>query len=299
MKNRYVFLKDGSDGNGVNTRTAMLGAVIGDVAGSFYEHHNIKHCPDTDKLIDFRSRFTDDSVMTCAVAEGIANALKKLPCQWLTVEEHENVIRSELVKSMVSYGSKHLRAGFGGRFITWILSGGKKHCDSFGNGSAMRVSYAGWIARTLEEAERLGELSAKVSHGHPEGIKGAVAVAGSIFILRATESKEEVRKYVKGFYDIDFTLDGIRDGYTFDVTCRGSVPQAIVAFLEGESFADVISKAISIGGDSDTIAAIAGSLAEVIYGVPEDMQKAAADKLSEDLLDGLENSVLFLNGYNS
>ena len=158
----------------------------------------------------------------------------------------------------------------------------------------MRVSFAGWAARSLKEAEVLAELSAAVTHNHPEGIKGAKAVAGSIFILRSGGTKEDVQQYAGRYYDLGFTLDEIREAYTFDVSCQGSVPQAIVAFLTGESFADVVAEAISIGGDSDTIAAIAGSMAEVIYPIPTALKQCVADRLDDFLLQILLKAAEFV-----
>lgn len=140
----------------------------------------------------------------------------------------------------------------------------------------------------------LAELSAAVTHNHPEGIKGAKAVAGSIFILRSGGTKEDVRQYAGRYYDLGFTLDEIREAYTFDVSCQGSVPQAIVAFLTGESFADVVAEAISIGGDSDTIAAIAGSMAEVIYPIPTALKQRVADRLDDFLLQILLKAAEFV-----
>ena len=155
----------------------------------------------------------------------------------------------------------------------------------------MRASYAGWAAESPEEAEKLGEISARVTHDHPEGIKGAVAVAGCIYRLRVGASKEDVRSYASRFYDLNFTLDDIRERYTFDVSCAGSVPQAIEAFLEGGSFTGVISNAISIGGDSDTIAAIAGSIAEAFYPIPQTLRGEMLDRLDPFLLDTIADSI--------
>ena len=155
----------------------------------------------------------------------------------------------------------------------------------------MRASYAGWAAESPEEAEKLGEISARVTHDHPEGIKGAVAVAGCIYRLRVGASKEDVRAYASRFYDLNFTLDDIRERYTFDVSCAGSVPQAIEAFLEGGSFTGVISNAISIGGYSDTIAAIAGGIAEAFYPIPQTLRGEMLDRLDPFLLDTIADSI--------
>lgn len=257
------FMISGGWGND-NVYTAMMGAVCGDVVGSVYERDNIKHKPDKEHLVQPRARFTDDSVMTCAVAEGIRLGLSQLPKEWLNAPEHERVLKECIRDAMLLYGRKYPRAGYGSGFRSWLGSSNPQPYHSYGNGSAMRASYAGWAARSLEEAEKLGEISASVTHNHPEGIKGARVTAGCIFLLRAYGDKNKIREYAGQYYDLNFTLDGIRPTYAFDSSCAGTVPPAIVAFLEGTDFADVIANAISIGGDSDTVAAIAGSLAEVI-----------------------------------
>lgn len=275
----------------------MLGAIVDDIAGSLYEHNNIKYCIESDEMLSEHCRFTDDTVMTCAVADGIVKGLMQLPNYWLNTVNYEEILCNEIVSSMQLFGKKYLNAGYGFNFLKWILSSNPKPYNSFGNGSAMRVSYVGWIARSLEEAEILAELSAKVTHNHPDGIKGAIVVAGSIYKLLHNGNKEDIRKYAESFYNIDFSLDQIRTDYSFDVSCQGSVPQAIVAFLEGTSFSDVISKAISIGGDSDTIAAIAGSLAETMYQIPTDLYQKAIYKLDDFLVCSIEASIKFRSEY--
>lgn len=267
----------------------MLGAVCGDIAGSRYEFHNIKYCLREEELIDDDCCFTDDTVMTCAVAQGFVNGFNRM--QQDGSQQKEAVLLEEIKRAMQFFGRKYPYAGYGGRFRRWIAANDPEPYNSWGNGSAMRASYAGWAAGSLEEAEWLAEISAKVTHDHPEGIKGAQAVAGSIFILRNGGGKEQVEQYVSGYYDLNFTLDKIREEYCFDVSCQGSVPQAVRAFLEGENFSDVIARAISIGGDSDTIAAIAGSIAEVIYPVPEGLKNRALKKLDSFLLDTLQRAV--------
>ena len=179
-------------------------------------------------------------------------------------------------------------------FKRWLEGGGCAAYRSYGNGSAMRVSYAGWAASSLEEAEKLAALSAKITHDHPDAVIGAKVVAGCIFHLRCGASKQDIYNYASSFYDLDFSLDEIRSTYTFDVSCKGSVPQAIRAFLEGSSFTDVLSGAISIGGDSDTIAAIAGSIAEVIYPVPQGLRGCVIDRMDRFLLNTIVESVDFL-----
>ena len=274
-------------------RTTMMGAVCGDVAGSVYEWHNIKHKPDKNQLIRPNARFTDDSVMTCAVAEGLRIGLSQLPENWMDVPGAEDILFRAVQNSLHHFGRKYPNAGYGGTFRKWLSSPYPEPYGSWGNGSAMRASYAGWVARTLAEAEKLAEISAKVTHNHPEGIKGAVVVAGSIFLLRCGKSKQDIFHYASRFYNLNFTLDSIRDQYVFDVSCVGSVPQAIKAFLEEDSFADVLSAAISIGGDSDTIAAIAGSIAEVIYPIPQGLRGRVIDRMDKFLLNTIVEAVDF------
>ncbi len=278
----------------------MMGAICGDMAGSIYEWHNIKYVLSEDQLIQGSARFTDDSVMTLAVAVGLKNALQKCGKRTGFTSEDETVIREEVQRSLRFYGQRYPRAGYGGSFFRWLASPAPKPYNSWGNGSAMRASYAGWAAKTLEDAELLGRLSAEVTHNHPEGVKGAVAVSGGIFTLLHSENedvaarKEELARYEAQHYALDFTLDEIRPGYTFDVSCQGSVPQAIRAFLEGSSYAEVIALAISIGGDSDTIAAIAGSLAEAVYPIPEQIQERALARLDDTFKRELKDAVDFL-----
>jgi len=273
--------------------TAMMGAACGDVAGSVYEFNNIKEKPE--KLIAEASRFTDDTVMTCAVAEGLRRGLSVLSKNWIGNSEAEGLLFRAVQDSMLEFGREYPDAGYGASFAEWLVSANPKPYGSFGNGSAMRVSYAGWIAKTLEEAERLAEITALVTHNHSEGIKGAKVIAGCIFLLKDGASKEDVREYASKYYNLDFTLDDIREYYFFDATCKGSVPEAIKAFLEGEDFADVISLALSIGGDSDTIAAIAGSLAEAIYPIPQELRGSVIDKLDKKLLSAISDAVDYID----
>ena len=169
-------------------------------------------------------------------------------------------------------------------FNNWLRTENPEPYNSWGNGSAMRVSSVGWISKTLEEAEELAAISAEVTHNHPYGIEGAKAVAGSIWILLNNGKKEDVKRYIENnYYNLEFNIDGIRSNYKFDVSCQGSVPQAIKAFLEGKDYEDTIRNAISIGGDSDTIAAIAGSLAEAHFGIPNNIRKKAWKYLDDDL----------------
>ncbi|MCD7844241.1 MAG: ADP-ribosylglycohydrolase family protein, partial [Clostridiales bacterium] len=200
-------------------RTRMLGAICGDMAGSVYEFHNIKHILTEDQLIQGRACLTDDSVMTLAVAVGLKNALQKCGKRTGFTLEDESVIREEVQNALRFYGQRYPHAGYGGSFRRWLASPDPLPYNSWGNGSAMRASYAGWVAQTLEDAELLGRLSAEVTHNHPEGIKGAVAVSGGIFTLLHSESedvaarKEELARYEAQHYDLNFTLDKIRPGY--------------------------------------------------------------------------------------
>ena len=248
----------------------MLGAIIGDIVGSTRESHNIK--TEDFELVPQGSCFTDDTVMTVAVAEGLRRGLAMLPLDWQNTPGAEGELRESVRRRLRDYGRRYPNAGYGGSFRRWLKTSHPKPYNSWGNGSAMRASYAGWVARSLAEAETLAELSAIITHDHPEGIKGAKVVAGMIYLLRTGISKEKALDYARKFYNLDFTLDEIRPGYRFDVSCQGSVPQAIRAFAEGDSFSEVLALAISIGGDSDTIAAIAGSVAEVIYPIPQQIR---------------------------
>ena len=251
----------------------MLGAICGDIVGSVYEWHNIK-TKEFEFLKD-KCFFTDDSVMTIAIARACIEYCK---------DKDKEKFKDNCVKYMILYGRRYPDSGYGVRFNVWLNSNEPKPYGSFGNGSAMRVSPCGWIAKSLEEAEELAKISSEVTHNHPEGIKGAKSIAGAIWLLRNGKSKEEVMQYIKeNYYNIDFTLDEIRDEYSFNETCQECVPQAIEAFMESTDFEDAIRNAISIGGDSDTIAAITGSLAEACYGMTKEMKSKIVSYLTEDL----------------
>lgn len=254
----------------------MIGAIIGDIAGSRFERVN---CRSKDfRIFHEKSHPTDDSVMSLAIAKAI------LECNG----DYSN-LSSRAVSCMQELGRIYKNAGYGGTFIQWIWSKEPKPYGSFGNGAAMRVSPCGFAAGSIAEAKRLSEMVTKVSHDHPEGLKGAEAVAVCVFLARSGKKKKEIRDYVEqNYYDIDFTIDGIRSSYKFDVSCQGSVPVALEAFFESTDFEDAIRNAVSVGGDSDTIAAMAGAVAEAYYGVPEDF---AHDTM--DYLDGLEAEILY------
>lgn len=253
----------------------MLGAIIGDIIGSVYEWHNIK----TKQFELFKSNgfFTDDSVMTCA------NALAAMEYK---TSRGQTSFGEILIPEMKRLGQKYPDAGYGGMFMHWLFSGETKPYFSYGNGSAMRVSPVAWIAADLEEAESLAKQSAEVTHNHPEGIRGAQAVAAAIYLARSHQSKQEIKAYLESkYYPLNFRLDDIRADYKFDVTCQGSVPQAIEAFFESEDFEDAVRNAVSIGGDSDTLAAMTGSIAEAYYGIPPAIKARALQFLDEELTE--------------
>jgi len=253
----------------------MTGAILGDIVGSIYEFDNIK--TKEFELFDKECFFTDDSVMTIAVAKALM--------QYEAINE-SNVeeFKEELITVMHQIGIKYPDCGYGGHFLVWIIRNKREPYNSFGNGSAMRVSSVGWYAKNLKETELIAKATAEVTHNHPEGIKGAVATAGAVFLARTGATMEEIKEYVARYYTIDFTIDEIRSVYDYDVTCQGTVPQAMQAFFESESFEDAIRNAISIGGDSVTLAAITGAVAEGYYGIPDDLKKTALSYLDERLL---------------
>ena len=241
----------------------MLGAIIGDIAGSIYEWDN--HKSKDFQFLDPACCPTDDSIMSLAVAKAIVEC-----------NGDYSDFEEKCVVFMQMLGKKYPDAGYGGSFFRWIFADFPKAYGSWGNGSAMRVSPCGFAASSLEEALTLAEKQASVSHDHPEGIKGAQAVAAAIYLAKTRHSKDEIRSYItENFYELDFTLDEIREDYKFDVSCQGSVPQALEAFFESDGFEDAIRCAISIGGDSDTIAAMTGGIAEAFYGIPEEIRKTA------------------------
>lgn len=283
------------DKNTLLKSNKMLGAICGDICGSIFEWDNINYKLSEQSLMNPDCKFTDDSVMTIAVAFGIKNALEKVDNKWFNNLIQEEIIFDEIQKAMRAIGNNYLHVGYGGSFYRWLRMENPLPYGSWGNGSAMRVSYAAWAANSLEEAERLAEISARVTHNHPDGIAGAKVTAGCIYILKTGGSKEDVIEYASKYYDINFKLDDIRYIYTFDVSCKGTVPYAIVSFLEAGSFADTISNAISIGGDSDTLAAIAGSIAEAYYPMSDKMKKYVVSKLDNNFLDFLNECINYLD----
>ena len=283
----------------------MLGAIVGDIVGSVYEWNNIK----TKDFPLFRENcfFTDDTVMTCAVAEAVMIGGRK----------------DDFIDAMKKYGRMYPDAGYGTRFSSWIDSDNREPYYSFGNGSAMRVSPCAWLmdcgfcARTgmTPSTRKLARLSAEVTHNHLEGIKGAMATTDAIFLCRyyfggycgdyeqpindnPTECKGQIKDYIEQEYgyNLSQTLDEIRPNYRFNETCQDTVPQAIIAFLESRDFEDAIRNAISLGGDSDTLAAITGSIAEAAYGIPDWIKEQAYSYLDEPLKNVIERWELYIAG---
>lgn len=253
----------------------MYGAILGDIIGSPFEFDRGDKTKDF-KLFSRRSHFTDDSVMTLAVCE----ALLKVG-QDVTVKEIEDAV----ISSMQSWGRRYPHAGYGGYFRRWLTARHPEPYNSYGNGSAMRVSAAGWLFDSLEKTRTVAKATANVTHNHPEGIKGAEATASAIFMARNGSSKEEIKKYIENefHYDLNRTLNEIRPGYHMDETCQKTVPEAIIAFLEAKDFEDAIRNAVSLGGDTDTLGAITGSIAEAYYGIPEWLITECRKRINRDM----------------
>ena len=241
----------------------MLGALIGDIAGSPYEWSNCKS--KEFPLLEPRCRMTDDSVMTAAVASAVL----------MGDLENLDTFRQNVIAEMRRLGNLFPGLGYGPRFEKWLKAEDPRPYHSLGNGSAMRVSPVAWAAESLSQCLALAKASAEVTHDHPDGIAGACCVAGAVYLARMGEDKEAIRDHVTRYYPLNFTLDEIREDYQFDVSCAGSVPQAMEAFLEAADFEDAIRGAVSVGGDSDTIASMAGAVAAAFYGIPRDIREKA------------------------
>lgn len=269
-----------------------LGALVGDTVGSYYEFDNIKTTQFP--LFDFMSRFTDDSVMTMAVAE------------WCLTKERTN---EQLTEIMLKYGDLYPAAGYGGGFCNWLFCpemlydykgnrlSKRAPYYSWGNGSAMRVSACGWVAKSMDEAIDLARRSAAITHNHPEGIRGAQATAAAIFLARHGADKEEIRDFIEGrfYYDLHMDCDEIRPNYGWEDSCQGTVPQAIVAFLDSWDFESAIRLAVSLGGDSDTLACITGGIAQAYYkDIPDEIITNMRIRLPEQfwtVMEQLEKQV--------
>jgi ADP-ribosylglycohydrolase len=262
----------------------MLGAIIGDTVGSVYEFNNIKTTQFP--LFGSRSNYTDDSVMSMAVAE------------WLLTDPQHGM--DTLEASFLGFSKKYPcpMGGYGSGFYRWLFDpesfkdGKRQPYNSFGNGAAMRCSANGWMFDTLEETERVAGLSAAITHSHPEGIKGAQSTAAAIFMARNGKSKEEIKDYIsmKYGYNLNRTCDEIRPVYDWDSSCQGTVPEAVIAFMDSTDFESAIRLAVSLGGDSDTLACITGGIAEAYYKeIPDDMAMKIWELIPEDFKAILKN----------
>lgn len=251
----------------------MLGAIIGDIVGSIYEFDNIrtKNFP----LFSPRCFFTDDTVMTIAVYK----ALKKSK---LLKYKH---LQEQTIKQMQKYGKLYPNVGYGTFFKQWLNTKKPKPYNSYGNGSAMRISAVPYFAKSIDEVKKLSYQVSAVSHNHEEGIKGAEATAISIWLALNKNSKDQIKKYIQdNYYDLNFNYEDLVKNYTFNETCQNTVPQAIYCFLISESFEDCLRTSISIGGDSDTLCAISCAIAEAYYGIPEDIKLKALQYFDNKLL---------------
>lgn len=264
----------------------MWGAIVGDIVGSRFENVNCHQ-----KNFPFFStwcRFTDDTLMTLAVAEALLNA----------GHSDDSALRAETIRCMQAMGEKYPHAGWGASFARWLREKDPKPYQSFGNGAAMRVSPIGEYARSEEEVKRLSRIITGVSHDHPEGLKGAECVAMCVYLAKNGASKEVIFARAKGYYPEigSDTCEQLSKTYRFDAGCLGSVPQALTCFFEGKDFEDTIRNAIYIGGDSDTIAAIAGGVAEAFFGIPQADISMAKRYLDDDLLKTAERIEQAWNG---
>jgi len=263
----------------------VLGAIAGDIIGSPYEfdENNIK--TKDFPLFSGSSTFTDDTVMTVAVAEGLMNGYGD-----------SQKTEKEIVKSMQKFGRRYPGAGYGVMFYEWLFSDGPEPYNSFGNGAAMRVSAGAWLYEDLQMVQDYAAITARVTHDHMEGIKGAMSAASAICMAREGAGKDDIRKYIteEYGYDLSRTCDEIRPGYHHVESCQQTVPEAITAFLEGSSFEDVVRLAVSLGGDSDTLTAIAAGIAEAYYPIPEEIRRKVTAMLPDDLREVLDRFASFI-----
>ena len=255
----------------------MLGAILGDIVGSPYEFDRSPKIKDFGPLFIRTSMFTDDSVMTIAVADALLQ---------VGPDANDSEIKEKLIDCMHFWGQKYPNAGYGGRFYYWVLEGKREPYNSWGNGSAMRVSSAGWLYDSMEKTRAIARLTAEVTHNHPEGIKGAESTAAAIYLARTGATKEEIKDYIirEFAYNLTRTLDEIRPSYHHVESCQETVPEAITAFLEGNDFEDVVRCAVSLGGDCDTLTCIAAGIAEAYYGVPEEYKNETLKRMEPDMV---------------
>jgi len=250
----------------------MLGAILGDIIGSRFEFSNLRKGKSEEfDLFTKECYFTDDTVMTIATADAILN-------------------NKDFTKTYQEWGRKYPDRGYGEMFYSWLFENNPKPYNSFGNGSAMRVSPVGWLYNDLKIVFNKAEETAEVTHNHIEGLKGASATAGCIYLAKMGTRKKIIKEFIETYfnYDLNRIIKEIKPNYRFDVTCQGSVPESIICFLEGNSYEDVVRKAISLGGDTDTMGCIAGSIAEAYYGIPKDIKDFINNYLPEDMLKIIE-----------
>jgi ADP-ribosylglycohydrolase len=249
----------------------MLGAILGDIIGSRFEFSKLRKNKSEEFDLFTDCYFTDDTVMTIATADAIMN-------------------NKDFTKTYQEWGRKYPDRGYGGMFHSWLFEDNPKPYNSFGNGSAMRVSPVGWLYNDLKIVFNKAEETAEVIHNHIEGLKGAAATAGCIYLANMGTRKKIIKEFIETYfnYDLNRTIKDIKPIYRFDVTCQGSVPESIICFLEGNSYEDVVRKAISLGGDTDTMGCIAGSIAEAYYGIPKEIKAFAYNYLPEDMLKILD-----------
>lgn len=249
----------------------MLGAIIGDIIGSIYEFNNIR--TKEFNLFSPKCFFTDDTVMTFAIFKAL-----------LDCKGNYNNLEKFATKEMLAFGKKYPNEGYGGRFREWLHSKNPEPYYSYGNGSAMRISPVSYFAKNLDEVKELSYLITKPTHNHPEGVKGAEATAVAVWLALNGKTKEQIKEYIEqNYYNLNFDYDDLKQNYYFNETCQETVPQAIYCFLISENFEDAIRTGISIGGDSDTLCAITGAIAEAYYGVPEDIKNISIQYLDKNL----------------
>lgn len=269
----------------------MLGAILGDISGSCFESKNTLpgnafKSKDFEFFNDF-SEATDDSIMTMAIAKSVWNSRNNF-----------SRLGENAIKAMQEFGRIVKYARYGGTFRNWIWTDNPKPYNSFGNGAAMRVSPVAFVAKSLEECRQFAIMVTEVTHNHPEGIKGGCCEAECVWLAKNGASKSEIKNYVeKNYYDLNFTIDEIRPKYIWDVTCQGSLPQAIKCFLESDSYEDSVRLAVSLGADSDTQAAMAGAIAEAFYGLPEESHKIAEQYCLPEMFCYVQALEYLYNGY--
>ncbi len=266
----------------------MYGAIIGDIVGSRFEFDNGNKSKEFE-LFTEECDFTDDTVMTLAVAEALHAAGR---------DADAKTVKSNLIKSMKKWGQKYPHAGYGARFISWVLSADPEPYGSYGNGSGMRVSPAGWLYDTIEHTREVARWTAEITHNHPEGVKGAESTAAAIFLARHGASKDEIRDYLTSEfgYDLTRTLDDIRPAYHHVEDCMHTMPEAFECFLESESYEDCLRNVMYIGGDTDTLGAIAGAIAEAFWGIPVSFVVKAKEYLDAELEEIIEKAYKIING---